>query len=155
MKSSKDLPQKKKVFDFYLKNLKAGNINNWDLVDVSAPRIGEYLLSLEDPMKVLVPLSKSKSLWQRRASIIFTFAFLQDGEVQPSIEMSSLLVGDSHDLIHKAVGWTMREVGKRNGHKLQAFLREHASTMPRTALRYSIEKLSPTERKKWLTYPTK
>ena len=149
-KRSKDLIERKKFFNFYLKELKAGNINNWDLVDVSAPTLGEYLLEIEDPMLLLNKLAKSKSLWERRASVVFTFAFLRAGYLEPTYEMAERHLEDRHDLMHKAVGWLLREMGKRDPGLLRAFLQEHCSEMPRTALRYSIEKFSESERRKWL-----
>jgi 3-methyladenine DNA glycosylase AlkD len=149
-KKSKELVDRKRLFNFYLNELKAGNVNNWDLVDVSAPTIGEYLLLVVDPMKVLNQLAKSKSLWERRASVIFTFAFLRAGELDPTYEMAERHLKDEHDLMHKAVGWMLREMGKRDLGLLRTFLKEHCTDMPRTALRYAIEKMSETERKKWL-----
>ena len=133
-----------------MKQAKAGYINNWDLVDVSAPIIGAYLVSQKDPYPFLEKLSRSKSLWDRRLAIIFTFAFIRAGELDPTIEISQRLLNDDHDLIHKAVGWMLREVGKRDIQILRAFLNENAQAMPRTMLRYAIEKLSETERRKWL-----
>lgn len=140
----------KKIFDFYIKALKAGHINNWDLVDVSAPIIGHYLIDSDKPYELLDALSKSKSLWQRRVSIVFTFAFIRAGEVTPTIRMAKKLLHDDEDLIHKAVGWALREVGKLNGIVLREFLTKHSHEMPRTMLRYSIEKFPERERKKWL-----
>ena len=93
---------------------------------------------------------RSKSLWERRISIIFTFAFIRAGELDPTIEISKALLKDEHDLIHKAVGWMLREAGKRDIQILRAFLNENAQQMPRTMLRYAIEKMSEVERKKWL-----
>lgn len=149
-KKSKDVKGKKRLFDFYLAELKSGNVNNWDLVDVTAPTLGEYLLLTEDPMALLMKLAKSKSLWERRASVVFTFAFLRAGELEPTYEMAERHLSDKHDLMHKAVGWLLREMGKRDPGLLRAFLQEHCTEMPRTALRYSIEKFSESERKKWL-----
>ena len=149
-KSSKELLEHQKIFNFYMKQAKAGYINNWDLVDVSAPIIGAYLVSQKDPYPFLEKLSRSKSLWDRRLAIIFTFAFIRAGELDPTIEISQRLLNDDHDLIHKAVGWMLREVGKRDIQILRAFLNENAQAMPRTMLRYAIEKLSETERRKWL-----
>ena len=149
-KKSRDLSSKKKFFNFYLKELKAGNVNNWDLVDVTAPTLGEYLLEIEDPMALLKKLAKSKSLWERRASVVFTFAFLRAGDLEPTYEMAERHLEDGHDLMHKAVGWLLREMGKRDPGLLRAFLQEHCTEMPRTALRYSIEKFSESERKRWL-----
>ena len=151
-KRSRDVNDKKRLFNFYIRELKAGNINNWDLVDVTAPTLGEYLLELEDPMAVLSKLAKSKSLWERRTSVVFTFAFLRAGELEPTYEMAERHLGDKHDLMHKAVGWLLREMGKRDPGLLRAFLKEHCTEMPRTALRYSIEKFSESERRKWLQF---
>lgn len=149
-KKSKDLNERKKFFNFYLRELNAGNINNWDLVDVTAPTLGGYLLEVEDPILILNKLAKSKSLWERRTSVVFTFAFLRAGDLEPTYEMAERHLGDKHDLMHKAVGWLLREMGKRDPSLLRAFLQEHCTEMPRTALRYSIEKFSESERKKWL-----
>ena len=149
-KSTKERKEKKKIFDLYMKALKSGHINNWDLVDVSAPIIGEYLIDTNDPYVLLHKLSKSNSLWQRRVSIIFTFAFIRAGDIEPTFEMAEKLLQDKHDLIHKAVGWALREAGKLNGIALRDFLSSHSHEMPRTMLRYSIEKFSERERKKWL-----
>jgi len=149
-KKSRDTNEKKRFFNFYLKELKSGNVNNWDLVDVTAPTLGEYLLELEDPMVVLYRLAKSKSLWERRVSVVFTFAFLRAGDLEPTYEMAEHHLGDKHDLMHKAVGWLLREMGKRDPGLLRAFLKEYCTKMPRTALRYSIEKFSESERQRWL-----
>ena len=149
-KKAKALVEKKKLFNFYINELKAGNVNNWDLVDVSAPTIGEYLLHEVDPLKILKRLAKSRSLWERRASVIFTFAFLRAGELEPTYLMAEKHLKDEHDLMHKAVGWMLREMGKRDLGLLRTFLKEHCTEMPRTALRYAIEKMSESERKKWL-----
>jgi 3-methyladenine DNA glycosylase AlkD len=149
-KKTRDVNEKKKFFNFYLKELKYGNVNNWDLVDVTAPTLGEYLLELEDPMVVLNKLAKSKSLWERRVSVVFTFAFLRAGDLEPTYEMAERHLGDKHDLMHKAVGWLLREMGKRDPGLLRAFLKENCTKMPRTALRYSIEKFSESERQRWL-----
>jgi 3-methyladenine DNA glycosylase AlkD len=149
-KKTRDINEKKKFFTFYLKEMKSGNVNNWDLVDVTAPTLGEYLLELEDPMALLNKLAKSKSLWERRVSVVFTFAFLRAGDLEPTYEMAERHLGDKHDLMHKAVGWLLREMGKRDPGLLRAFLQEHCTEMPRTALRYSIEKFSESERRKWL-----
>ena len=129
---------------------KAGYVNNWDLVDVTAPILGAYLVGQKDPYPFLQKLSRSKSLWDRRLAIIFTFAFIRAGELDPTIETSQRLLKDDHDLIHKAVGWMLREVGKRDIQILREFLNENSQEMPRTMLRYAIEKMSETERRKWL-----
>ena len=149
-KKSKEPTQQKKAFEFFIDQLHKDRINNWDLVDVSAPTIGQYLVTSKNPMPLLKKLSKSESLWERRVSMIFTFAFLRAGELEPTYEMAERLLNDEHDLIHKAVGWMLREMGKRDPLLLRSFLRQYASQMPRTTLRYSIEKLPERERKKWL-----
>ena len=149
-KGAKERKEKKNIFDLYMKSLYAGDINNWDLVDVTAPIIGAYLIDSQDPYVLLFKLAKSKSLWQRRVSMVFTFAFIRAGEIEPTFEMAEKLLHDKHDLIHKAVGWALREAGKLNGIALRDFLSEHSHEMPRTMLRYSIEKFPERERKKWL-----
>jgi len=149
-KASKERNEQKKIFNFYMKQAKAGYVNNWDLVDVTAPIIGAYLVSEKDPYPLLERLARSKSLWERRLAIIFTFAFIRAGELDPTIEISQKLLKDEHDLIHKAVGWMLREAGKRDIQILRAFLNENASQMPRTMLRYAIEKMSEAEHEKWL-----
>lgn len=147
---TKDLKSRKTMFDTWMRLLREGHINNWDLVDVSAHKIGAWLVGRDDAMKSLEKLAKSKKLWERRTAIIFTFAFMRAGSLDESLEIAELLVDDEHDLIHKAVGWVMREVGKRDIEVLRAFLHAHAATMPRTMLRYAIEKMGETERKRWL-----
>ena len=149
-KATKERKEKKKLFDLYMKAMTAGYINNWDLVDVTAPIIGEFLIETEDPYILLNKLAKSKSLWQRRVSIVFTFAFIRSGDIEPTFLMAEQLLGDKHDLIHKAVGWSLREAGKLNGKELRSFLSKHSHEMPRTMLRYSIEKFPERERKQWL-----
>jgi 3-methyladenine DNA glycosylase AlkD len=99
---------------------------------------------------MLLKLAKSSSLWQRRAAIVFTFAFIRERIPQPTLVIAKQLLHDDEDLIHKATGWMLREMGKRNPIELRKFLEENVSVMPRTMLRYSIEKFSITERKKWL-----
>lgn len=150
-KTAKSPIERKKIFEFYLKQVRAERINNWDIVDVSAPWMGVYLTEVEDPMPLLIRLSKSKSLWQRRVSIILTFALIRAGDLEPTIIISEALLKDDQDLIHKAVGWMLRELGKKDVMLLRSFLANHSHEMPRTMLRYSIEKLPERERKKWLT----
>jgi len=147
---SKQPQDRKKLFDFYLKQVKANHVNNWDLVDVSAPRMGAYLSEIDDPMPLLLKLSKSKSLWERRVSMILTFALIRAGDLEPTIIIAETLLKDDQDLIHKASGWMLRELGKRDVMMLRRFLSEHAHEMPRTMLRYAIEKLPERERKQWL-----
>jgi 3-methyladenine DNA glycosylase AlkD len=150
-KAAKKTQDRKKIFDFYLKQVRAERVNNWDIVDVSAPWMGVYLNEGKDPMPLLIKLAKSKSLWQRRVSIILTFALIRDGYLEPTIAISKALLKDDQDLIHKAVGWMLRELGKKDVMLLRNFLTDHSHQMPRTMLRYSIEKLPERERKKWLT----
>jgi len=147
---SKQPQDRKKLFEFYLKQVKANHVNNWDLVDVSAPRMGAYLSEIDDPMPLLLKLSKSKSLWERRVSMILTFALIRAGDLEPTIVIAETLLKDDQDLIHKASGWMLRELGKRDVMMLRRFLSEHAHEMPRTMLRYAIEKLPERERKQWL-----
>jgi 3-methyladenine DNA glycosylase AlkD len=99
---------------------------------------------------LLIKLSKSKSLWQRRVSIILTFALIRGNDLQPTLIISERLLKDKEDLIHKAVGWMLRELGKKDVMLLREFLKQHSHEMPRTMLRYSIEKLPQSERKRWL-----
>jgi 3-methyladenine DNA glycosylase AlkD len=149
-KSSSESIVHKKIFDFYLKQVKAERVNNWDLVDVSAPIIGQYLIGLGSSNQLLLKLASSKSLWQRRVAIVFTFAFIRVAIPQPTLLVAKELLRDEQDLIHKATGWMLREMGKRNPIELRKFLERHVSVMPRTMLRYAIEKFSITERKRWL-----
>lgn len=148
---AKDKKTKRELFEVWFGWLAAGYINNWDLIDVFAPRIGAVLVDQKSTMPRLRKLSKSKSLWERRASVILTFAHLRAGSISETLEMCDLLVDDEHDLINKAVGWALREVGNREPKALEAFLHEYAATMPRVALRYAIEKMPEVERRRWLT----
>ena len=149
-KATKSSEERKKIFDFYLKQVRAERVNNWDIVDVSAPWMGVYLLEVDDPMPLLMKFSKSKSLWQRRVSIILTFALIRAGDLEPTLLISEALLQDKEDLIHKAVGWMLRELGKKDVMLLRSFLANHSHEMPRTMLRYAIEKLPESERKRWL-----
>lgn len=145
-----DRKSKKKIVDFYLKHTKY--INNWDLVDLSVSKIlGEYLLLDEKRMTILEKLAKSKNLWERRMSMVSTYAFITKGKAKEALFMAEKLLKDEHDLMHKAVGWMLREVGKRIDRKvLTDFLDKHGKNMPRTALRYAIEHLEPKEREHYL-----
>ncbi len=134
---------KKEIFEFYIKNLKY--INNWDLVDVTSPRIvGEYLLDKDK--SVLYKLSKSKDLWEKRVSIISTLRFIKDNSFKDTLKISEILLNDKHDLIHKAVGWMLREVGKKDQKTEEEFLKKYYKQMPRTMLRYAIERFSQEKR---------
>jgi 3-methyladenine DNA glycosylase AlkD len=139
--------KQKEIFDFYIAN--KDRINNWDLVDVTTPRIvGGYLIDKDK--KILYKLAKSESLWDRRISILATFWFIRDNQFTDSISIAEILLGDKHDLIHKAVGWMLREIGKRDEKILISFLDKHSKTMPRTMLRYSIEKLDEKRRRVYM-----
>jgi 3-methyladenine DNA glycosylase AlkD len=144
-----DAKQKKAIFNFYLKNTK--KINNWDLVDLSAPKIvSAYLLENKSERKILYKLAKSKNLWERRIAIIGTYAFIRDKQFEDTFKISELLLADKHDLIHKAVGWMLREAGNRNLGAEEKFLQKHYRAMPRTMLRYAIEKFPEQKRKIYL-----
>ncbi|WP_296633157.1 DNA alkylation repair protein, partial [Rhodoluna sp.] len=140
------------LFDFYLQNVYAQRVNNWDLVDSTAPYFGELLIGRTGTDKLLNSLAASDSLWERRTAVLFTAAFIRDYRFDEILRLAKKLLKDDQDLMHKAVGWMLREVGNRESDVLRAFLHEHANRMPRTMLRYSIEKLSETERKRWLTF---
>ena len=149
-KRAKGEAAQKKLFDFYLKQIKKGRVNNWDLVDVTAPIMGGYLIPRSDSVQLLKKLAKSKDLWQRRSALLFTFAYIRKRELKPTITIVKMLLDDKHDLIQKASGWALREVGKKNLSLLRGFLKENSAKMGRTSLRYAIEKLPKAERKKWL-----
>jgi 3-methyladenine DNA glycosylase AlkD len=146
--------EKKRIFDFYLSH--TSRVNNWDLADLSAPNIvGGYLLSRPRGRGVLYRLARSSNLWERRIAILATYAFIRAGQFEDTLKISKMLLGDSHDLIHKAVGWMLREVGKRDLAAEEAFLKVHAADMPRTALRYAIERFPEKKRKAYLAVPRK
>jgi len=148
--AAKDLKSKKSIVDFYLKN--TSRINNWDLVDLSVYKIlGDFLL-VTGKTKLLSELAASKNLWERRIAMIATYAFIKAGRTAEVFALAKQLLKDEHDLIHKAVGWMLREAGKRvSARELKEFLDRHYQSMPRTALRYAIERLSPSERERYLT----
>jgi 3-methyladenine DNA glycosylase AlkD len=124
-------------------------INNWDLVDASAHYIvGQHLEARN--IRLLERLARSDDIWERRIAIVATFHFIRAGEFRPTLKIAKLLVDDTHDLIHKAVGWMLREVGKRDRRVLDTFLRKHYRTMPRTMLRYAIERHPERVRKQYL-----
>jgi len=142
-----DESEKKEIADFYFKN--TNHINNWDLVDVSADKIiGDYLL--ERDRSVLYRLAKSENLWERRIAIMATFRFIKNNQFKDTTKISGLLLRDEHDLIHKAVGWMLRETGKRDMAAEEAFLKKHYKNMPRTMLRYAIEKFDQDKRRTYL-----
>ncbi len=142
-----DEKEKEKVFKFYIRNRKG--INNWDLVDISAPKIiGEHLLSRDK--KLLYQFAHSKNLWERRIAILSTFTFIRAGKFETTFKISDILLDDDHDLIHKAVGWMLRETGKKDLSAEEKFLKPRYKKMPRTMLRYAIEKFPEVKRKKYL-----
>ena len=138
---------RKKIYDLYMANTKY--INNWDLVGISAPNIvGAYLLTKS--RKPLYQLVKSKILWERRIAVLATFYFIKNNQFEDSIKIAGILLRDKEDLIHKAVGWMLREVGKRNIDCAELFLQKNCQVMPRTMLRYAIERFTPARRKMFL-----
>jgi 3-methyladenine DNA glycosylase AlkD len=138
---------KEKIYKFYLKNKKF--INNWDLVDLSAHHIvGGFLF--DKKKDILFRLAASPNIWDRRIAVISTFYFIKNNEFKPTIELAALLLEDTHDLIHKAVGWMLREMGKKNEKILQNFLQKNYKEMPRTMLRYAIEKFPEKRRQAYL-----
>lgn len=141
--------QREELFNFYLDAAMRGRINNWDLVDTSAPALGAWLVGNPDA-KLLDKLAKSEILWERRLSILFTFAHVRASQFDETLRISRALLNDDHDLIHKAVGWMLREIGKRDISVLRTFLAQNHKVMPRTMLRYAIEKLDAQERAKWM-----
>jgi 3-methyladenine DNA glycosylase AlkD len=143
-----DAARKKQVYDLYLAHTRF--VNNWDLVDVSAAAVvGGHLA--ERSRRPLVRLAKSASLWERRIAIVATQHFIRRGEFADTLAVAELLLGDREDLIHKAVGWMLREVGQRDRATLEGFLRRHHRRMPRTALRYAIERFPEDLRRAYLS----
>lgn len=147
---TRDLIIKKELVNFYLENLERAN--NWDLVDLSAPRIlGDFLLNKgEKERDILYKLVNSSNLWRQRVAIISTFTFIRNGQFEDTLKISLLLLNHQHDLIHKAVGWMLRELGKKNQVLLENFLIENYQKIPRTTLRYAIERFEEKKRLKFL-----
>ncbi|MEK2690568.1 DNA alkylation repair protein [Bdellovibrio sp. GT3] len=142
-----DEKEQKKIFTFLIKNRKG--INNWDLVDTIAPAVfGPHLFDKD--RVILYKYAKSKNVWERRIAIISTFYFLRQHDYLDTLKIAELLLQDEHDLIHKAVGWMLREVGKRDVKTEKKFLNKHAAVMPRTMLRYAIEKFPEKERLRYM-----
>ncbi len=138
---------RKAMHDFYLEN--TNSVNNWDLVDASAPTlVGAYLF--DKPRKPLHRLAKSQDLWERRIAIVATQHFIRNDDFADTLRLAQILMKDEEDLIHKAAGWMLREVGKRDQTMLETFLKQHARKMPRTMLRYAIEKFAKEERQAYL-----
>jgi len=148
--AAKNDPERREVYEVYLGNVYAGRINNWDIVDGSAEFIvGEYLR--EHPSELLTTLARSGDLWQRRVAMLSTFAGIKRGESEQAFTIAQILLHDPHDLIQKAVGWMLREIGKRcNEQLLLDFLELEYTKMPRTTLRYAVERLSPSQRQHFM-----
>ena len=138
--------EKEEIVKFYLDNIK--QVNNWDLVDLSAPNIlGAHLID-RDRM-LLYRLARSENVWERRIAILATYHFIRNGDFSDTLKIAEILLQDRHDLIHKAAGWMLREVGKRDVASEEAFLEKHRSVMPRTMLRYAIERLPESKRRRY------
>ncbi|MBM4147588.1 MAG: DNA alkylation repair protein [Lentisphaerae bacterium] len=141
---------RRRIYTAYLAN--ADRVNNWDLVDLSAPNIvGEWLLAR--PTNTLDRLARSRCLWERRIAIVATFAFIRRGRFGETLRIAEALLADREDLIHKAAGWMLREAGKRDESALRGFLDRHAPRMPRTMLRYAIERLPDRDRRRYMAVP--
>lgn len=137
------------VVDFYLSNTQF--LNNWDIVDLTAPKIlGLWMTSHANERKILYKFAKSKSLWERRIAILSTFTFIRENDFKDTLAIAEILLNDDHDLIHKAVGWMLRELGKRDQKIEETFLKKHYKKMPRTMLRYAIERFEEKLRKSYL-----
>jgi 3-methyladenine DNA glycosylase AlkD len=146
--SKVDVSEKKIIYNFYLKNINF--VNNWDLVDLTAPKIvGDYLVNRD--RSILFELVKSDSLWERRIAVLATFCFIKNNDFNDAFSISKVLLHDQHDLIHKAVGWMLREIGKRDQEALEEFLMKYHKKIPRTMLRYAIEKFEEEKRKYYLS----
>jgi 3-methyladenine DNA glycosylase AlkD len=142
-----DDQSKKEIVDIYLRNKE--HINNWDLVDISAPHIlGDWLIGKDK--NILYELMEEDSLWSKRIAIISTFAFIRNEEYEDTLKLSEKLLDHEHDLIHKAVGWMLREVWKRDKDIAETFIKKHYKNIPRTALRYAIEKMEESKRQRFL-----
>lgn len=140
---------RERIFGLYLKSTR--RINNWDLVDASAEHIvGAHLVSGSANLPILDELAASRQLWERRIAIMATFHFVKKRQFEPTLRIAEKLLRDEHELIHKAVGWMLREVGNRDLTTEERFLRRHAVEMPRTMLRYAIEKFPEGKRKAWM-----
>jgi 3-methyladenine DNA glycosylase AlkD len=135
--------ERERIAAFYLERRE--RVNNWDLVDLSAPIVLADRVR-DDPRGLLDPLLDSAAVWDRRIAVLATFSLIRDGEFAETLRCCEHLLADGHDLIHKACGWLLREVGKRDERVLRGFLDRHAGEMPRTMLRYSIERLPPDDR---------
>ena len=146
-RAKRETAAQKKIFDWYMAH--TAGINNWDLVDLSAPEIpGAWLLDRD--RSVLLTFAKDRDLWKRRIAIVATHAFIKKNDFLTTFEIADILMNDTHDLIHKAVGWMLREAGKRDLSAEKDYLKTRYKTMPRTMLRYAIERFPEAERKRYL-----
>src|SRR5918999_1400157 len=148
--ASSSREENEEIVKFYLDNIK--QVNNWDLVDLSAPNIlGAYLMvdNRNDRRRLLYRLAKSENVWERRIAIVATHHFIRNGDFSYTLQIAEMLLQDRHDLIHKAAGWMLREVGKKDAAVEEAFLEKHYSLMPRTMLRYAIERLPESKRQRY------
>jgi len=145
--SDKGNKTREKIYKTYLKNTK--HINNWDLVDVTTPRIvGRWLMDKD--RNILYKLAKSRNLWEKRISVLGTFPFIANNDFKDSIKICEMHLKDTHDLMHKACGWMLREIGKKDEKTLTNFLDKYSKVMPRTMLRYSLERLSKKQRENYM-----
>jgi hypothetical protein len=141
--------RRKELYDLYLR--RHDRINNWDLVDLASYKVvGSYLFDFEKPRTVLYKLARSKNTWERRTAIVSTLYFIGKGDVDDAFRIAKILIKDDQDLVHKGMGWALRYAGQKDRKKLLSFLDEHAATMPRTALRYAIERLDKKQRNHYL-----
>ena len=143
-----ELLEQREIFDFYVAHRAA--VSNWDLVDVTTPNIVGDFLSHRKDRKILFVWARSKNLWERRMAILATFRFIRNGDFRDTLFLATIFIHDAHDLMHKATGWMLREVGKRDEMALVRFLEQYATQMPRTMLRYAIEKFSLEKRQYFL-----
>jgi 3-methyladenine DNA glycosylase AlkD len=144
-RAKKDEPLRQALYDLYLRRTDA--MNNWDLVDLSCRDVvGQYLLDHPDQRGTLQKLAKSSNIWERRIAMVSTWQLIRMKQLDETFQIATILLGDKHDLIHKAVGWMLREAGKKDEPRLTQYLTDHIRQLPRTSLRYAIERLSPDER---------
>jgi len=149
---SQDAAQRTHLWKLYMELLDAGAINNWDLVDATAPYFGKYLLTMPHSARIINSLVRSDDLWHQRVGVMVTWPFIKQGDFTPTLTVCTELLSHPHELIHKACGWMLREVGKHDIEALRKFLKQNAAVMPRTMLRYAIEKMAAGERATWLAY---
>lgn len=149
-KRSRNLQQQGELFQLLLTLVSEGRVNNWDLVDTSAPYVGGYLLQIENYPALLDSLARSENVWERRTAVMLTGGLIRVDVFEPTLTLCEQLLTDPHDLIHKATGWMLREIGRRDLETLRGFLNNYATVMPRTMLRYSIEHLDVSERSHYL-----